>query len=691
MTYLEQMIEENETIKERYEIAMERIFVMLEEKTVQAPYVDYFIKTAKFLLQIKEVVELCESGKLRNLSQEELENLNRELYADILEESYENSYGNPTYAKDKLGDKYGNILCFLYTELRGLIAYSFEQRIFDITIALELFIEIYNYFEDEEKETLESVKSTIYYYISDYCDVTLPKRIREMLDPTLSFATEIIMKSDLSDLRYLYYFGEFITENEWKIARFLNDLPEEEIVKMARTYTEGFRMGFINNNIDMSKKKTVNIRYFLGFERIVKEAMRQFESMGLKVTIYRAAVSSIHKKQHLKIGYTSTSPNKQYDYDHRFDDALYLDKAFVDRKLVNLKVAYEQYQELASVYAGPAVMEIFGEKLFEPENKEESFVLSKVQQNLAVGYSRDASLITNEYIKSDEYSFTIIAYPIPDIGEDFEAIFQETVKVNTLDMEKYKRIQQNLIDALDQGEYVRVLGTGKNKTDIKVMLHKLQNPSKETNFENCLADVNIPVGEVFTSPVLKGTCGTLHVSEVYLNDLQYIDLELNFVDGRITEYTCKNFMDAEENIRFVKENLMYHHDTLPLGEFAIGTNTTAYRMGKKFGISHKLPILIAEKTGPHFAVGDTCYKMSEDISIFNPNGKEIVAKDNECSINRKVDMKKAYFNCHTDITIPYDELEEIAVYSLDGKKTELIKGGKFVLQGTEELNLPLIN
>jgi len=60
--------------------------------------------------------------------------------------------------------------------------------------------------------------------------------------------------------------------------------------------------------------------------------------------------------------------------------------------------------------------------------------------------------------------------------------------------------------------------------------------------------------------------------------------------------------------------------------------------------------------GPHFAVGDTCYSWSEENVLHNPDGKEIVAKDNECSILRKTDVSKAYFNCHTDITIPYDEI-----------------------------------
>ena len=76
------------------------------------------------------------------------------------------------------------------------------------------------------------------------------------------------------------------------------------------------------------------------------------------------------------------------------------------------------------------------------------------------------------------------------------------MKINTLDYNLYREIQQNLIDALDQGTSVHIVGNNGNHTDLRVQLHKLQNPEKETNFENCVADVNIPVGEVFTSPVL---------------------------------------------------------------------------------------------------------------------------------------------------------------------------------------------
>ena len=211
----------------------------------------------------------------------------------------------------------------------------------------------------------------------------------------------------------------------------------------------------------------------------------------------------------------------------------------------------------------------------------------------------------------------------------------------------------------------------------------------ETCFENCVADVNIPVGEVFTSPKLTGTQGTLHVSEVYLNELKYLDLEIVFQDGKIVSYHCANFPDEEECCSYIKNNVLFSHETLPLGEFAIGTNTTAYRVAKQYGIGAKLPILIAEKMGPHFAVGDTCFSWSEDSKTFNPDGKRMTAKDNECSLLRKEDISKAYFNCHTDITIPYDELDFIRVVRPDGSSISLIEGGRFVLPGTEELNKPL--
>ena len=90
--------------------------------------------------------------------------------------------------------------------------------------------------------------------------------------------------------------------------------------------------------------------------------------------------------------------------------------------------------------------------------------------------------------------------------------------------------------------------------------------------------------------------------------------------------------------------------------------------------------------GPHFAVGDTCYSHEEDLVTYNPNGKKLIAKENEVSALRTEEPGKAYLNCHTDITIPYDELGELTAVTAAGERIVIILDGRFVLPGCEELN-----
>lgn len=681
--------EKNEQYEERHALAVERLRGIVTEETVPEKYVPYFQDTALFLLELENVRRKVASGEWERYSLEEMQSLNEILYSDVLGERYGSSYADPACAAEKLGPDIGRLLSLLYAEMRSGIPYAFEDRMDYLTILCELFIEVYNCFEGTEEDRAKQIRDIIYWYASDYCDVFLADRIMEQIDPEYSFAADIIEHADLEDDRYLYRFGEYITENELGTARHLRSLPEETIRRMADVYTEGYRIGFINTGKDLSKKSVVNIRYSLGFERVIRAAIENFRKMGLKPVIYRAASGVITKREHHKIGYYGAVANWQYEYDHRQDQALFMDKRYIERRLEVMRTVYEQNRELAAQFAGPAVMETFGETPFSPKAVPEAPSYTEEQRELALRYDSRSGQITNEYIRGEERSFTIVAYPVPEIGEKYPEIFDEVIRINTLDAKLYEKVQQNMIDALDQGEYVHVTGKGGNRTDIRVQLHPLADPAKETKFENCVADVNIPVGEVFTSPVLEGTDGVLHVSRVYLEGLEYRDLELTFRDGMIEDYRCGNFPDEEQGRGYIYDNILKNHSTLPLGEFAIGTNTTAYAAAKKYGIEDKMPILIAEKTGPHFAVGDTCYSWSEDIRVYNPSGKEIIAKDNSVSLKRRDDVSKAYFNCHTDITLPYEELEEISVVTKEGKHIILLKDGKFVLPGTEILNEPL--
>ncbi len=688
MKYSNLYKERNEIAADRYELAIDRIRLIPSER--QTEQQEFFNECAQFIICVDEILTSISDGSFYALSFEEMQDINKRLYNDLFIDNYNTSFLNPDYANSKLGIRIGAFLSFLYSELRAIVYYAFELRIANITILLELFLEVYGIFSADEFK-LEDAKNAVKSFFHDYTEWFSADAIITSIDPKEEFFKDIITNSDLSDLRYLYKYGSYISNNEINTAKYLNSLSADKIKKIADTYTEGYRIGFEVTGKDLSKKSVVQITYPIGFERVVKASIANFAELGLNVAISREKISSYTSMRTGKAGCYTTGINPQYDYDHQMDMGYFLDKSFLDRRLEVLRDVYEKNKDKAALVAGPAVIEVFGNNPFSPEFKEGRFKIDAHQQKLFVDYQSKAAQITNKYIIGEERSFTIIAFPIPEIGDNYEKIFDETIKINTLDYKQYQKIQQSIIDELDKADVVRVTGRDDNLTDLTIKIKKLDNPLMQTAFENCVADVNIPVGEVFTSPTLQGTYGLLHVKEVYLNKLKYTNLKIRFEDGMAVEYSCDNFDDKDESVKYVLENVLANHEKLPMGEFAIGTNTTAYKMAKEYSIFDRLPILIAEKTGPHFAVGDTCYSYAEDIRVYNPNSKEIVAKDNEISIKRRDDISEAYFNCHTDITIPFDELDRIYVVTDDGSTIDIINKGRFVLQGCDALNKPLDN
>ncbi len=676
---------------ERFTLIRERIADVKNEKELPEAFCEAFSKMADFVTGVYDYYDMISSHK--KIDSDEWEKWQDILFADEDPANYESSFLCPKFSVAKLG-KSGGLLSALYADLLGMRIWAAEENVEMLTIFGELFVQVYCCYTGElpgEADAaydgaLDAYRSFYFDYMEDFAEHS----VSSQLLPIDGVVGDILFNEDLSDISYLYRYGVHIGENERGVAKYLNSMAEDEIESMARTYTEGYRLGFEATGKDIGKKETVGIHYPIGFERMVRAAARQFEELGLRTSVIREPFLSFMGRGKGKQGCYNITFNKQFEYDHKDDKALYFDKAYVERRHECLEAAFSRHSKEALLYGGPAVIEIFGEAKFDPVNRDENQKLSQKQLNLDVSDKSKASEITYKYIPGEERSFTIISYPLPCIGDNFDEIFKKTVEINTLDYVQYRDMQQKIIDVLDKGYRVRIGGSGENETDITVCLHPLKDPEHETIFENCVADVNIPVGEVFTSPVLEGTEGVLFVSHVYLGDYTFENLKLTFKDGMVVDYTCTNFDSEEENKRFIEDNILFHHKSLPIGEFAIGTNTTAYRAGRDLGISDKFPILIAEKTGPHFAVGDTCYSREEDMVIKNPDGKEVVARDNSVSLLRKGDEpEKAYFNCHTDITIPFEELAYITVDFTDGGSSDIIRDGHFVVPGTEALNVPL--
>lgn len=670
---------ENEAARAAYEKSLVEVGKTLEkiksrkETGERGKYYRLLAKIGKMIITYAKFEKKVSDDYFTKTSLDALAKATRKNYEELLTEKYGVSYANPVYAVKVFGDKFGQLLSFFYVRYRQYITYSYQHKIFEMERWNRVFLEVFACVSKSAPE-YEILKEIITKSARNETVTDIVRGINEDTAPDYRFYSDIAENCDLNDPRYLYRYPSYISEEDVRISRFFSTYPEEKIRTLSRLITEAYLDGFKLEGKDISKKSTVKIIYNAGQERLVRQLISDLRERGLEALVpYPAA----------------TPANRQYGYDHRFDRALYMDEKWLGTFVENNKKAYPECASALGAFSGVIVMEKFGEPPFKPEVKPQNLAFSAEQHGLRQTLQGQLLALQEKFSPRAETSFSIIAFPAPEIGPDFERIFEDVIEINMLESSRYHKIQQRIIDVLDQADYVHVKGKGANRTDIKVKMQKLADPSKQTNFANCGADINIPVGEVFTSPQLEGTSGVLHVEEAFLSGLRYVDLEMTFKDGYVTAYTCRNFESEAENTRFMKENLFDPHETLPVGEFAIGTNTLAYVTAKKYKIGHLLPVLILEKTGPHFAIGDTCFSQAEDEETFNPDGKRITAKDNEHTVLRKEDFQKAYTNKHTDITLPYDSLDFITAVAADGTRTDVIRSGRFVVPGTEELNEPL--
>ena len=637
----------------------------------------WFVKTqGEYLLLLTKMEEKWTQEYYQTASLTELKQDHAKIFGELDVEKYAKSYANPTYTTSLFGKELGPVLaaCAKVFKDAAEDAYCHRRFILAETIGF--------YLEAQKKLLHGQIKA-------DQVSVLLKKYALEQLKVKTEICfhreynvsdagwTDRILQEDLLQPYYLYQFGLPVSQQEEKLQQFLAALPQEEIEQMARATAEGFRKGFVRDNKDIRKKNTVALYYPMGMERVTKRKIEIFkEDMELEPFI---------------AGIESAGVNKQYRYDHRFDVSLYLDEDYCKQYKEYITQIVEENEMLLQGYGGPAVIESFGEVPFEPMIKAENLSMDQRQGELWSEMLRHREQELYRVGKLAESSYTIIAFPVPAIGEKFEEIFHEVVRINCGEQDYLAKAQHALIGTLDRGTAVRVRGRGDNETDLVIALQSLQNPKKQTNFFNCMADVNIPAGEVFTSPQLKGTNGVLHVEKAYLKGLCYENLKIIFEDGYITGYSCTNFEEREQGRKYIYENLLHPYDTLPMGEFAIGTNTQAYCVAKKYDIMNVLPVLIVEKVGPHFAIGDTCFAYEEDQPVFNPiDHKEITAKDNERSVLRKTEPEKAYLQKHIDITLPMDAIGRMSVVKNGGDEIDLIREGRFVLIGTDILNAPIM-
>lgn len=647
----------------------------IEQRIAQAKREDsfygrYFFITGSQLQTALKIILSLKSDTISTSPTKDLRRINKDFYAILEPEQYTQSFLNPTFSVSQYGEKRGPYFSFISKEIMGSLEMAYRNRQLSLLNLATLYLNFCTLVHENESMLNEEIENYAYINWSQAITTMIEGRVMR----NYRWYHGLFERVSSGDYDALYGYGLPVSDIELKTASFYNAADEQKLRAFARFVAESFVRGFVVIGKDMSSKKTVSLSYSIGQEKLMLFLTEELRKQGLEPCFHNIKTRDI---------------NPQFNYDHRFDLALYFSEAYSSFRIAKYQEICDIYKRELQLSAGTINIDRFGEKPFSPVEKEENLKLHADQHNLFVTMQNRITAIHDSYSPNEETSYTEVALPTPAISENFEEIFYDFLDINMLENARYETIQQRLIDVLDTAHFVHVKGNGRNETDLYVKMPKLTDPERETNYDNCVADVNIPVGEVYTTPQLKGTNGLLHLERTFLEGLLYKNLKLLFKDGFITEYSCENFENKEDNEKYIRDTLFNFNETLPLGEFAIGTNTLAYVVSKKYNIMDLLPILIIEKVGPHFAIGDTCFTYEEDHAIYNRiNKKEIVAKDNEKSIQRKNNIDAAYTNCHIDITLPYESIEHITAITSDKKEMPIIRKGQFVLPGTEELNRP---
>lgn len=463
----------------------------------------------------------------------------------------------------------------------------------------------------------------------------------------------ILLESNGEKLEWMDKYLINLVPEERRLADFFFSYDRQRLRQMGERIVDAFLHGFLSQSRDRAGRTLVRFYYQVGQEALAKETFFALQRRGLTPSVQKPG---------------SLTPESGRQWPESEGDLLEWMAAY--------DAAFQTFEPELKNTCGMIGIGQFGQS-------------AQLTQRPAQGTEEARKLAArlSNYVRNEEgrlippstISFCKCAFPNLLAGERFVEMFEDVMEMNLVDSEPYERMQQHVIDALDRCVRVHILGRNGNRTDLSVQMFPVAEADRQSNFLNCGGDLNIPYGELFTTPRLQGTSGRFHIREIYLSGVPYRDLELEFWDGYLVQVA------SAEGVEYVRENLLYPHETMTMGEFSIGSNTHAYAIAQKYDLVSRLPILWMEKMGPHIAIGDPCFARGEDAPVYNLyDGKEMVARENERTALRAKD--EIYYNKHIDITLPYGDIASLNGYTAAGEEIAVIRDGRFVLEGAEKLN-----
>ncbi|HNQ44269.1 MAG TPA: hypothetical protein PKI59_07555, partial [Candidatus Cloacimonadota bacterium] len=390
----------------------------------------FFRKGRKVLLQSWDFYQLLfNDPQLNGLDMAEAATMSDAFYAELdPDQGYPKSLANPDVAVGLYGPEMGALLAAIYTQLRGLKQQLLRQNYAEAASFIQLYFTLFELAQAGQEEYPEWVTA---YKEATEENLELKAEFNTLLRicPEFDYYRRIVEHADLSDLRYLYCYGIRINEHDIAMAEFTNAYDQHELEAMARYIVQCWVDGFERARKDYRKKRYATVMLPVGMERLGRIIIKELGLLGID------AVVPLPKNNPI---------NRQYSYDHRFDSALSLTRDFVETSMTIAATVMEKHKDMIQAQAGPVYVELFGETPFSPQNKTTALKLSDEQQALYREFMGRNTQLYFQYYRRDESSFCIIAFPSPEIGINFPAIFADTLKINLLDSQRYAVIQQKI-------------------------------------------------------------------------------------------------------------------------------------------------------------------------------------------------------------------------------------------------------
>lgn len=284
---------EDEQIRERYNLTLERIRMIPKEESVMSVYRDYFQKTAEFILELDGILNRVSSELTEHCELEDLQEENRNIDQDILEGHYDRSYANPEFAVQTMGGDIGQYLSLLYAELRRGIFDAYQRKMDYLTIRNELFVEIYNCFEGENEPNIKELRSILYWYVSDYYEVFLADRIQEKI-----LSGDAVHRAD-----YHLFLGESLFAEEiYRLSsseRFEADHAEDIAFILDKKLMER-KLEVVRNSLEQLKDRVTECEMNICFE-VKKQKSAEPSAYAIRFSEKQISLNAFYNEKEKQI------------------------------------------------------------------------------------------------------------------------------------------------------------------------------------------------------------------------------------------------------------------------------------------------------------------------------------------------------------------------------------------------------